>query len=362
MPSRRQMLKGAVAASKDESAQEKLRGEVGALQKQQEQTAAASLATKLNYKPISFAEFNLFAGVNLISGHSQYRYGDSESHSGFSFKEAAVKLSFLDHAKVAVGALGVQDYPIPSLLVSDFAFPGVSEEITFGTAHQHIELFAEQMIPTSSSLSTQTAEQEITPGFYTEGVDMKTPLFVRNLIGGLYLGHFKFSNLPGSVANQSALFGNTVYETGPNSSQFKYAFEGFYGGVDLVWTINSKLKFGLGQSVLSNSAAPEDSRIGQMTEFRAEYRATSDLILSSSLELFFNESDSSPAYFNAAEYGHNNMEGLGAHMKIEFPKHHFSAKADYYSADLINVNSSQYNQQFFFLRFVTEYGNSKLFD
>ena len=119
-------------------------------EKQQEQTAAASLYTKINYKPISFAEFNLFAGFNLISGHSQYRYGDSESHSGFSFKEAAVRLKPFDHFKIGIGALAVQDYPVPSIIVSDYAFPGLSEEVMFGTANQHIQLFAEQMIPTSS--------------------------------------------------------------------------------------------------------------------------------------------------------------------------------------------------------------------
>ncbi len=330
-------------------------------EKQQEQSAAASFFSKLIYSPLSFAEFDLSAGFNLITGHSQYRYGDSESHSGFSFKEAAIKLSPFSHFKFSLGALSVQDFSIPSLVVSDYAFPGISEELMFGTEHQHIQIFAEQMIPTSSSLSTQTADQEITPAFYAEGIDLKTPLFNRNLIGGLSLGHFKFANLPGAVANQSALYGNTVYETGPNSSQFHYAFEGLFASGDLAWKINSKFKISLSEQLVSNGAAPVDSRLGQVTEAKIEYKATADLIITPSFEAYFNESDSSPAYFNSAEYGHNNMEGYGGHLKIEFPKEHFSAKADYYNSSLINQNSSQYNQQFFFLRFVTDYGNSKLF-
>ena len=330
-------------------------------EKQQEQTAAAMAYSKVQYKPISFAEFDLFAGFNLITGHSQYRYGDSESHSGFSFKEAAIRLTPINHFKFGIGALSVQSFPIPSLLVSEVAFPGVSEEIMFGTTNQHIQVFAEQMIPTSSSLSTQTAEQESTPGFYTEGIDLRSPLFHRDLISGLYFGHFKFSNLPGSVANQSALYGNSVYETGPNSSQFHYGFDGYFGGVDLSWRMNRSIKLSFGEHIISNSSAPSDSRLGQVFDAKLEYQAHSDLIITPSFESFFNESDSSPAYFNSAEYGHNNMEGFGGHLKIEFPKERFYARADYYNANLINQNSSQYNQQFFFLRFVTEYGNSKLF-
>ncbi len=330
-------------------------------EKQQEQNAAAMLTSKLNYKPINFAEFSLFAGVNLITGHSQYRYGDSASHSGFTFKEAAVKITPQENLKFGAGALFVQDYSIPSLLVSDASFPGLSEELHFGTDDQHIQIFAEQMIPTSSSLSTQTAEQESTPGFYVEGVELKSPLFDRNLIGGLYVGHFKFSNLTGAVASQSGLYGNTVHETGPNSSQFHYGFEGLFAGSSLEWRLNKYLKFSLGEHILSNNAAPSDSKLGQITEMKVEYKAAADLVLAPSFEAFFNESDSSPAYFNSAEYGHNNMEGFAAHFRIDFPKEHFYARADYYSANLINPNSSQYNQQFFFLRFVTEYGNTKLF-
>ncbi len=331
-------------------------------EKQQEQSAAALLYTKVDYKPISFAEFDLFAGLNLLTGHSQYRYGDSEPHSGFMFKEAAVRLSPFDHFKIAIGALYVQDEPIPSLLISDFSFPGVSEEVQFGTTHQHIQFFAEQMIPTSSSLSTQTADQEQTPGFYAEGIDLRSPLFSRDLIAGLYAGHFKFSTLPGAVASQSALFGNTVHETGPNSSQFEYGFEGFFGGSELEWLMSRHLKIMVGEHVISNRDAPQDSRYGEMTQLKIQYRVNNDLIITPIFESFMNESDSSPAFFNSAEYGHNNMQGFGGHLRIDFPMEHFYARADYYSADLINVNPSQYNQQFFFLRFVTEYGNTKLFD
>ncbi len=331
-------------------------------EKQQEQTAAALLYTKLDYKPISFAEFNLFAGLNLLTGHAQYRYGDSAPHSGFMFKEAAVKLSPFDHFKVAIGALYVQDNPIPSLLISDFSFPGVSEELQFGTPNQHAQVFAAQMIPTSSSLSTQTADQEKTPGFFVEGIDLRAPLFSRSLIGGLYAGHFKFSDLPGAVATQSAQFGNTVHETGPSSSQFEYGFEGLFGGGELEWRAQNILKISLGEHILENTAAPLDSRYGEMTQLKIKYRVLSDLVLTPIFEIFLNESDASPAAFNSAEFGHNNMQGYGAHLRIDFPIEHFYARADYYNANLINPNPSQFSQQFFFLRFVTEYGNTKLFD
>lgn len=331
-------------------------------EKQQEQSAAALLYAKLDYKPATFAEFDLFAGLNLLTGHSQYRYGDSEPHSGFTFKEAAVKLSPFDHFKIGIGALYVQDQPVPSLLISDFSFPGVSEEVRFGTAHQHALLFAQQMIPTSSSLSTKTADQEQTPGFYSEGIDLRSPLFAKDLIGGIYAGHFKFSNLPGAVATESALFGNSVHSSGPTSSVFAYGFEGVFGGAELEWRMNRYLKISVGEHMLSNSEAPEDSRYGEMSQVKVEYKVNRNLILTPIFEVFTNESDSSPAAFNSADYGHNNMQGYGGHLRIDFPLEHFYARADYYNADLINPNSSQYNQQFFFLRFVTEYGNTKLFD
>ena len=76
--------------------------------------------------------------------------------------------------------------------------------------------------------------------------------------------------VPGAVANQSALYGNTVYETGPNSSQFVYQFEGVFGGAELEWRMSRQLKMSIGAHGLSNGSAPEDSRFGEMTQFKIE--------------------------------------------------------------------------------------------
>ncbi len=330
--------------------------------KQQEQSVAASAYTKAQYSPISFAEFNLFAGVNLFSGHSQYRYGDSAPHSGLDLKEAAIDLSIIDHFKLGLGALSVDEYPGSNLMISNHAFPGVKEEILFGTRHQHVLIFAEQMIPTSTSLSTQTAEQEQTPSFLQEGIDFRTPLFTKDFLAGLYFGHFQFSNLPGAVATQSALYGNSVRETGPSSSTFKYQFNGIFGGAKAEYRFSRQFKFRLGESILQNTSAPDGANLGAETMAGFDYQYSPELVITPIVTSFFNESDSSPAFFNSAEYGHNNMQGYSGGVKIEFPRQHFYAQASYFNAQLINKNPDQYDQQIIYLRFVTEYGNAKLFD
>jgi hypothetical protein len=331
-------------------------------EKQQEQSVALSAYTKTKYKPISFAEFDLFAGLNLFSGHSQYRYGDSAPHSGLDLKEAAVNFSVLEHFKIGLGALSVNEYPSSTLMISNHAFPGVKEEILFGTKHQHVLAFAEQMIPTSSSLSTQTADQEVTPSFFQEGIDLRTPFFTRDLLVGAYVGHFQFTNLPGAVANQSALYGNSVRETGPSSSKFKYDFNGVFAGADSEYRFSRSFKLGVSQALIQNIAAPEGSNLGAETAIRACFCGASEYTVSIQATSFFNESDSSPAFFNSAEYGHNNMQGYSGGIKIDFPKQRFYARADYYNASLINKNPDQYDQQIIYIRFVTEYGNTKLFD
>ncbi len=331
-------------------------------EKQQEQSVAVSAYTKMKYAPISFADFDLFAGVNLFSGHSQYRYGDSAPHSGLDLKQAAVNFSVIEHFKVGFGALSVSEYPSSVLMISNHAFPGVKEELLFGTKNQRILLFAEQMIPTSTSLSTQTADQEKTPSFFQEGAQFRTPLFTRDLIVGAYLGHFQFSNLPGAVATQSALYGNSVRETGPSSSKFKYDFNGVFGGADGEYRLSRSFKLGLSQALIQNIAAPEGSNLGAETALHADFAYSAETTLGIQAASFFNESDSSPAFFNSAEYGHNNMQGFSAGVRFEFPKQRFYARADYYNANVINKNPDQYDQQIIYLRFVTEYGNTKLFD
>jgi hypothetical protein len=61
--------------------------------------------------------------------------------------------------------------------------------------------------------------------------------------------------------------------------------------------------------------------------------------LSPFIEVFYNEADSSVAYYNSTLYGNNNRQGVSAGITYEY-HNLFNLNLRYTNADLINVNNS----------------------
>lgn len=303
-------------------------------------------------------KFRLRANADLSSGYAQSRFGDMVGRSGFYLSDAVLTLRLIDsqpaRVLLGVGALdqGALDAP---LFVDKQAFPGAKETIILGNSKLYqFKLWASQTIPTSKTLSTKTVDAEVTPSLFTETFEMNLHP-VEELRVTAAITHFAFNNLPSAVAQESIIYGNTVEEVGPNTSRYKYRFEGLLARGEFQYNFTERLAVNIEGYASQNAAAPEGYRNAQYLRGGFEIGLPGDIDLHGNLISFFAEDDASPAFYNSSVFGHNNRKGMGASMTAYFQRQRFKLRALYIDAETINFNINQSRQQTLTIGFETFY-------
>lgn len=318
------------------------------------QAASFGLNINFNYKLSSILDVTTSTRASMMAGQSLTRFGEGAPSNGIFLNEALVNFRPSNYTSIHAGAIN-QSYLGSPLLVSDTAFPGIQEKIFFKSEKFSLSLVAEQTVPTSNTLSTKTSDREESPNFLTETIKLETQLIKQisfDVFGTLY----HFSNLPSKVAADSAVLGNSQPEqAGPNTSRFTYDFNGWVAGAATRITIAPEVKLIFTGSAIENSQAPESTNHGQLISFATELALGKDLVLTPSVENFFNESDTSPAYYNSYVYGHNNRQGFAGGLVLDFPQSKFKISTKYVVSDVINETYNQGKQQYLSIKLETSY-------
>lgn len=297
------------------------------------------------------------AGLSLNSGYAQSQFGDKSPRSGVMMREAHLTWKAIDgetlRLGIRAGAID-QDSLNASLLVEGQPFPGVVERLEVGNENFTFALAAQQAIPTSSTLSTRAVESEVTPSFTTETAELEIHPW-EGLTGKLFATHYRFTSLPSTVAIDSQALGNTIVELGPNTSRFRYEFDGFVAGGELNMRLSNSLSWSVSGHMLQNSKAPETYRNGQLVRTEFSLALPGDVDLKPGAEMFFLESDATPGFYASAERGQTNRHGWAADLGLWFRDERFKISGRYAEADVINTSLIQTAQRYFMIRFETFY-------
>lgn len=298
------------------------------------------------------------ANAAVSSGYAQSRFGDNVGRSGFYLYEATLSWRAIDTAPVRFyltgGALDQSAFDAP-LFLDRQAFPGAKETFVFGHSKVfEVRLWAQQTIPTSKTLSTKTVDAEVTPSLYTETLQLKLQPFT-NIKTEASITHFIFNNLPSGIAQESVIYGNSVDEIGPNTSRFKYRFEGLLARGEFQIDFTQGFAWNVQGYAIQNPGAPEGYRNGQYVQTGLKIGLPGEIDLQPVIGTFFVEDDAVPGFYNASSTGHNNRKGMNAVLGAFFQRQRFSVRAEYVDADVINYNINQSRQQTLMLRFETFY-------
>ncbi len=303
-------------------------------------------------------KFRARGSADVTTGYAQSRFGDNVGRSGIYLQDAVLTLRALDTEPVrlylAGGALDQGAFDAP-LFIARQPFPGAKETLFFGNSKAfQLKVWAQQTIPTSKTLSTKTVDAEVTPSLFTETVEMNLHPF-EALRTTAAITHFTFNNLPSAIAQESIIYGNTVEEVGPNTSRFKYRFEGLIARGEFHVQFTPGFALNCEGYVIQNAAAPEGFRNAQFLRGGFEIGLPNDVILHTNLMSFFVEDDAVPGFYNSSFMGHNNRKGMGASARAMFQKQRFQIKAEYADAETINYNINQSRQQTLTIGFETFY-------
>lgn len=333
-------------------------GESADLSTQTSETAGVDIRLRSRYYLLENLHADVYLRGKFESGHSQDFFGDLEPASGVFVREGVITLTedlfYEDDLEVKLGVID-QDWMDESLLIFRKSFPGV--KIRYQPRwFRDVDLsFTSQVaIPTSVTLSTRTVEQEETPQFVVQNafaqwnVSRDTQLSFSGIL-------YQYRNLPSFVAFESQKYGNNAAGfNGPLNSRFSFGFDGWLTTFKANHRLNNTFRPYAQWTTMKNEDAPETFNDSQLIGIGTQINLPRHLIYFEVVN-FFTESDVVPAYYNSWAAGHTNREGWGFDTAIEFKKSNFRIRSYYYQADVINENSPQQNQGFFFIGVETAY-------
>lgn len=298
--------------------------------------ATFSIGADAVYRLNKWVKLSADGEAVFYSSQVQARFKESSDSNKIYLNEFVVEFKPLEFLTFQAGAVN-QGFLQAPLLVNDRAFPGLRE--TFHIEALNMTITAQQTIPTSTSFNSNRSDLESTPTFFTETIETKWQLFPSMLVSA-FITHYSFSNLPSVVAFDSGKLGNTTSGFLAPNSEFFYDFDGFVVGGEAVYKLNSTIAINFGGTFMENTKASTASNRGQLLEAGLRLKF-SDIILKPRAELFFNESDTSPAKYNSGRYGHNNRKGESFSLRTEFPQWGFQLQARMTNSNLINSNAFQ---------------------
>lgn len=317
-------------------------------QNEESRNAGVLALGQAHYKFNPFIEAGLGAWARMESGSTHSLYEINRQHSGFWLDEAFVNVHAApDYVTLSGGALNQRVFKNP-LFVDEVSFPAARERFGVTGRRGQVEVLFQQAIPTSTSMSTRTVEKEALPTLVTESLLLGLPLMHRSKLA-LRATHFTFSGLPAQVALDSFTNGNIVNADVPQRARFVYGFSGFtYGGeVDL--DIRAGVRVQMGGDVLHNSRAPSEYADGVLIFSQVEVLWDSTWKLTPRIEYFRSERQASPAFYNSADYGHNNRQGMSYGLRLANSRQRLAFKAEYTDTYLIEADPLQANAKIFML-------------
>lgn len=240
--------------------------------------------------------------------------------------------------ELKAGAINQGMFSSPLLLTST-NFLAATEKVSFQFFENYqLYLHLQQGIPQNDQLSVRVgAVEEGTPSFFMESIGLDLPGDLVSL--NISAGQFAFNKLSNSVAYHSRFLGNSVTGLGQDDSSFLYKFQGlnFQGRLEFR---PDYYGFMLSGQYLYNDKAPDNRNNGHL--------ARAGIVLGDSeifTEVFRNESDTSPAFYNSKTYGHNNRKGMGIGSRIAFRD--FLLRLHYSENDIIEGNIFQSDSKVF---------------
>jgi hypothetical protein len=295
---------------------------------------------KIDYRLSNMFHFQGTPYASFYSGRLQQRIENDDYESRLGLDDGYLQFTPTKWFELRAGALSQRFLDMPLLVSRGRAFPGVMEMGHIDFDHTtHLDLVAQQTVPTSRSLNTDRDEREKLPTFHTESAHLKfTPLEDFNFTA--WGGHYQWTGLPEKVAFYSQLLGNTASGEQASNAHFLYGFNGVFGGLRGCWCRSAGPGLEMSLSRFVNLDAPDGRKNGQLFEVSPMWR-TKFWDLKVTGGLFFNERDTTPGYYNPSRFGNNNRVGESLEVKLHLRQYKFSIIGQFIDANTINDDPYQ---------------------
>lgn len=311
------------------------------------------LRTKLNYYLLENLHIHAAPRLDLYSSRLQARYEDDYYDNKIRLMNAYILYAPVEQVDLKLGAHSQELLEAPIVISRRRVFPGAQEIFRWNFPAMRLEILAQQLVPTSSSLNTERGEKEKLPGFFTESLSLKNSKLSDEVQWKVRGGHFRWQNLPSRTAFDSTLLGNTTFGETAANSRFAHAFEGWFAGFEGCFCKYSLQLVGEFDR-LQNTLAPANAADGQMIGVGPRL-VTKNIDYDLRVRSFFVESDATIAFHNAATFGGTNRIGEQYKVAMDLKKLGFFVEAWFNQSRAINANSVQKTQNEYYLGLESHY-------
>lgn len=306
------------------------------------------------YKLTQSLRFEVNPVFNYHTGAIEVRESANTTENQITLKNAAVRWAPASSFQLKAGALN-QGLTQNSLLVGGNPFPAAQVQLKAGSAQDGFAASAllQAAMPTTTSLASQTEENETTPSLNTAAVRLQ---YNQQGAWGLAakIGYFQWQNIPKMVAAKSATIGNSVNLINDSEGTWLYDYKGqdaqLEGRLNLTWLI-----FQFGADYLKNESAPQNKNTAINTYLNTTLIANEDLHFLLNLNRFRIESDATIAYFSSSRYFNTNRNGYAIEGAFENSRAGYQVGLRFTEADSIYLNNWQLKERQIVLKLETSY-------
>ncbi|MCB0377749.1 MAG: hypothetical protein KDD33_04590 [Bdellovibrionales bacterium] len=300
-------------------------------------TMGTSFRARMKYKLLENLDFKGRVWLNFRSGRTQALFGDQTPTSGLYPRELKLSWTPMSDYLTIDGGVIPQTWLNMPIFITSRGFPGLSQRFDLKNDTLGLSLTTQQLIPTSTTLSTRVAEKEEVPTFFTESAELYYNISSANWLRARF-HWWSFKDLPHVVAYESAIYGNTLGSGGnQNNATFKYEFEGWITQLIFEQKLSNRLALQLQWNMLQNVRAPSDASDAQNIRAHVAYDS-GRWIYSGSYDNFFIESDAAVSSYNSFNFGNTNRIGYALEAAAESKDWGVQFSLNYSNADLLNQN------------------------
>lgn len=309
--------------------------------------------TQMDFNLAPMFSIRATPAADFYSARLQQRNESDDYQSGISVDDSYLQFMPGEWGELRAGALSQRFLDQPLLVSRGRAFPGVMLALHGDWNRSKIDVIAQTVVPTSRSLNTERTDREPIPEFQTQSVHFAMPEGDTWNFSA-WGGHYSWSGLPSKVAFASQIVGNQPSTPQPATAFFQYGFDGAFGGLRGCYCVSGGWSGEMALTSFKNFKAPTERSLAEMIELSPSLDRKF-WNLKFTLAYFFNESDTTPAYYNPARYGNNNRVGESFEARFNFKRYQFSLVAQYVNAGTINSNLNQQRLTSMLLGVETEY-------
>ncbi len=298
---------------------------------------------------------NLTPKIIAQNGYIQAPDSVDPAGSRIEIRNASLDLKPSNLFNFSVGSLDQRIYH-EAIFMSRRSFPAARLVSRIGDEKKnHLYVFLESAMPTSSSISNNNADLGATPSLNSAGLGFQLGADSVGYTIKSFVNAYQFAGLSRDLSTSSVFLGNSGVNSAGSNYLFKYDYQGFEASFEGKFHLTRPLALGFFADGIENTQAPTGKNLGWNLGGFVKYDFSRSFQVEPRFNYYHMESDATVAVYNDS-FINTNREGYVSQVKFYYNQK-VQLKISYGQRVPIVLNPSQPSETWYGLGLETENAN-----